>query len=311
MIVRLSIVLILLVALFFEMSEWAPNRVGVRNIHLASEAIPQSFDNVSIAVISDINSSTKNLKKAQKHYHNMQPDILIFTGDLFEETSTDELALEMSTLLKSMDAPLGKFAMLSPNDIESTRQLLVDAGFTIVTNNSFNIYNKTNEAIRFTFYDSTTPVPYPKETQYAIGFAYDANTFDIIKDDAIDVFVGGKTLGGGINLPFIGSLTQAGRTNKSSQQGPTRVLVSQGIGTPGDDYRLLSSPELLILSLEHTPEPVIPEPTPVEPEVPEEDTPVPEQDVSPNPETEETPPVEEERSEDDNLPEDDLQENDE
>lgn len=272
MVIRLSLVLCLLIALYFEMSAWAPHRVGVRTVHLVSSEIPESFDNVSIAVISDINSAIENLTKAKKHYNNMNPDVLIFTGDLFETSVDDDLYQRMGEILKAMNAPLGKFAILSPNDIESSRQLLVDSGFTILSNSSFRLHNNSTEAIQVNFYDSNTPANASKTESYAVGFAYDANTFETIKEDTLDVFVGGKTLAGAINLPFIGSLTQEGHTKGSSVHDGTRVIVSHGLGTPGQDLRLLSSPELLLLTFEHenvvpveTPPVETPEETPSEP----------------------------------------------
>ena len=248
-IVRLFVILLVVLGIYFEMSAWAPYRVQVRTVQLESQELPSSFDNVSMGVVSDIYGNTENLVKAKKHYDRMNPEFLIFTGNLFVETPEEEVLLRMRELLSQFKAPMGKFAILSPNDNETTRQLLVDAGFTIVSNKSFRLYNGTEESIMINFYDSLTPTNFTKdEGVYSIGFAYDANTFDLIKGDNLNTFVGSKTQGGGINLPFLGSISYDGITKKSQYMDATLVLVNQGIGTPEPQVRLLSNPELLILN---------------------------------------------------------------
>lgn len=249
MIVKLFIILVILLGVYFEMTAWAPFRVSARNVEIASNEIPPSFDGVSIAVLSDINGNTENLIKAKQKFEKMKPELLIFTGDLFQTTPSEEESAQMKELLSQFDAPQGKFAILSPNDVEATRALLVESGFTIMSNTSIALHNGTQESIIATFYDSNTPANFPKdEGKYTIGFGYDANTFTAISDDKIDLYVGGKTLGGGINLPIYGSLTHDGITKKQSLIDGTQVVVSQGIGTPDPQLRLLSSPELLVIS---------------------------------------------------------------
>lgn len=249
MIVRLFIILVILLGIYFEMTAWAPFRVGVRNVEISSNEIPPSFDGVSIAVLSDINNNAGNLIKAKQKFDKMKPEFLIFTGDLFETAPTEEERAQIKELLSQFNAPQGKFAILSPNDIESTRALLVEAGFTIMSNTSIALHNGSQESIVTTFYDSTTPANFPKqEGKFTLGFAYDANTFTTISEDHLNLFVGGKTLGGGINFPFFGSLTHDGITKKQSLINGTQVLVSQGIGTPDPQLRLLSSPEILLIT---------------------------------------------------------------
>lgn len=250
LILYLTLILFFLIGTYIEMSAWAPYRVGLRTIEVNSSKIPDSFDDVSIANLSDINGNADNLSKAKKHFDKMKPDFLIFSGKLFGEETTEELTSQLKELLTSMDAPLGKFALLSPEDQENTRALLVEAGFTIVSNTSFEVYNKTSESILFNFYDASVFENLTNsDSLYTLGFSYDANLFESAKADQMDLFVGAKTLGGGINLPLFGSVNYDGITKKSSTLDGIRVLVNQGIGTPEPQLRLLSSPELLIINL--------------------------------------------------------------
>lgn len=248
-IVRLFITLLLVCALYLEMSAWAPFRVNLRSVQLESEVIPQSFDNASIAVISDIYGNTDNLIKARKHYEKLQPEFLVFTGNLYEEVPEEETLNQIKELLSSMEAPMGKFAILSPNDNETTRSILVESGFTVLSNSSIELHNGKEEYIRANFYDSVTPSNFAKqEGVYTLGFAYDANTFETVKVDTMDLFIGSKTLGGAINIPFIGSLSFEGITKKKQEIDGIQVLVNQGIGTHEPQIRLLSSPELLLIN---------------------------------------------------------------
>jgi len=62
------------------------NRVVLKNYNLYYENLPESFDGYTIAQISDLHLGSfindHKLKRAADKINKLQPDIIIFTGDL-------------------------------------------------------------------------------------------------------------------------------------------------------------------------------------------------------------------------------------
>jgi len=90
----------------------------VKRITIESRDLPKEFDGLKIVQISDLHLgswiSTKPLKRAVEIINSLHPDIVVFTGDLVNY-STTEAYLFRNTLLK-INAPLGKFSILGNHD---------------------------------------------------------------------------------------------------------------------------------------------------------------------------------------------------
>ena len=94
------------------------NRVVLKNYNLYYENLPESFDGYTIAQISDLHLGSfindHKLKIAADKINKLQPDIIIFTGDLVN-SSMKEIKPEYVKQLKNMHAPI-KLAILGNHD---------------------------------------------------------------------------------------------------------------------------------------------------------------------------------------------------
>jgi predicted MPP superfamily phosphohydrolase len=93
-------------------------RYHIKRIPLAFDNLPVSFKGLKIVQISDIHSGSFTDKKAVMHGVNMimneKPDLILFTGDLVNNTS-EEMNDYMDVFSK-LNAPMGVYSTLGNHD---------------------------------------------------------------------------------------------------------------------------------------------------------------------------------------------------
>ena len=122
-----GIILILISSMIiFQRGKYVvPFNFKVSYLEETSEKIPSNFNNVKILFLTDIEYgylfNEQHLANLKKTINNLDIDIVLFGGDLFDKNyppvSSDVDIL--TDLLFSIDAPLGKFAILGDFDYSS------------------------------------------------------------------------------------------------------------------------------------------------------------------------------------------------
>ena len=91
----------------------------MRRIAIEMEDLPQSFNGLKIAQLSDLHLG--NLSQPERYLTEIaektnaeNPDLLVFTGDLINLYASEGDGLD--TQLATIDAPFGKFAVLGNHD---------------------------------------------------------------------------------------------------------------------------------------------------------------------------------------------------
>ncbi|MBI2258510.1 MAG: metallophosphoesterase [Flavobacteriia bacterium] len=90
----------------------------LHTIHYSNSKIPKSFDGFKIVQISDIHTgslhNSHQLEKAIEVILKQKADLIVFTGDLVNNTSDE--AIYFIDILKSIKAPYGVFSILGNHD---------------------------------------------------------------------------------------------------------------------------------------------------------------------------------------------------
>jgi len=90
----------------------------IRKIELEFNQLPKAFNGLKIVQLSDIHLGSwygkQPLERAVQMVNDLHPDIICFTGDLVNYTTSE--AFEYEDVLKKLHAPLGKFAILGNHD---------------------------------------------------------------------------------------------------------------------------------------------------------------------------------------------------
>ena len=136
--------------------------------------IPTTFDGIRLIQFGDTLLENEEdlsvFEKAVNEINRLNPDIVIFTGGLFQKgTISSALSNEASKLLSNIQSPLAKVAVLGDDDLENEQaitDLLTNAGFRVLKNESLPLYNGSSESITLIGVNSLTTTP-PLQTLLA------------------------------------------------------------------------------------------------------------------------------------------------
>jgi len=260
----------LLLGLLYEVTLWAPRRITVTYDEITSAKLPASFDNSTVLFITDIHYNAfmnkQRLQPVIDRINQLGPDIVIFGGDLFDHPSvvvpTIAIQEEITFLLESIQAPLGKYAVLGNHDLESSRTrqivetILHTAGFYVLVNELTLVYNQNSTPIQLIGLDSqllgNPDIPLAFENHQADLFTLVISHTPDIADELpygkVDWQLSGHSHGGQIALPFLKPiLTPPFAQNYRQgtyQVQDFRLDVSNGVGTTRYDMRLFANPQL-------------------------------------------------------------------
>lgn len=280
-IVSILICIALVIAgIFFYSIYISVDRVSISYETIASNKIPKSMNDVTIAFFSDIKynefMSKTRLSDMISKLNTTNPDIVIFGGDIFsnpeENTPDSNMSKDITTILKSIEAPLGKFAVLGDQDNinkdtkKIVSQILYDSDFEILSDHTIRLRNENNDSISLIGLNNLiNGNPKPEEAMKNVN----ENEFNIlvthcpdavsksgINLEYINLAMTGHSLGGQIYLPIIGSIyTEEGATAYNRGQydiNGSKLYVSNGLGTTKIDMRLMTPPQILVFRLKHT-----------------------------------------------------------
>ena len=119
MILTLSLVFFLILAVFIDMKYFSTKRHKTRVEVVESELIPESFDRISIGYFSDVLSNFEVLDKSIDSLTDKNVDIILFGGNLLNNDINEETRMELISKLTTLEAPLGKYAVLGEEDLNT------------------------------------------------------------------------------------------------------------------------------------------------------------------------------------------------
>ncbi len=94
--------------------------------------LPREFEGLKIVQISDLHFSSSIsdsfLKRISKQIHSIQPDLIVFTGDLLSYSKLQEPE-RLKNFLKTLTAPLGTYAIFGNHDYAEYVTLAKDGRF--------------------------------------------------------------------------------------------------------------------------------------------------------------------------------------
>ena len=280
-IVSVLICIALVIAgIFFYSIYISVDRVSLSYETISSNKIPESMNDITIAFISDIKYNEfmdkTRLSNMISKLTTTSPDIVIFGGDMFSEPDKNvpdsQMSKDITTILKSIEAPLGKFAILGDQDNVNeyvkkiVSQILYDSDFEVLSDSAIRLRNENSDSISLIGLNNLiNGDPKPEnamknvnENEFNILVTHcpDAVSKSGINLEYIDIALAGHSLGGQIYLPVLGPIyTEEGATTYNRGQydiNGSKLYVSNGLGTSKIDMRLMTPPQVLIFRLQHT-----------------------------------------------------------
>ncbi len=280
LIIRILLILALLICtsavLAFDAFYTAPSRFTTRYETISSIYIPDQLDDVNILFFTDLDYGTfmddERLGKLIDTINSLSPDAVIFGGDLYDQnagTVTEEQISTVTAALKSIKAPLGKFAVLGDFDhsddtrLQNVKDTLYNGDFELLLNSSISLRNEGSQSIAIVGLDSglkgtadiSAAYANVSPTSFVLTVCHTPDTADSVPADSTKYFLAGHSLGGQAYYFFDALYTPEMAVNyfrgKHTVSGSFTLDISNGVGTTVKDVRFLSNAEVVIYRLQH------------------------------------------------------------
>ncbi len=261
--IKAIVIVIIVICIIFSWIHFIePKMLEIIDYNITSSKIPSSFNGFTIVQFSDIHfgrtTNEKELEKVVEKINDCEPDIVIFTGDLFDSyiTLSDDNFNFLKETLKKIKSTFKKYAIFGDSDLplsEKYLSVMTEAGFTMLNGLNEEIYYKGNKPIYISGIDTIKKEKPNYEKAFASreNFQIFVSHEPIVIDDVVgktDVFLAGHTLGGLVNIPFIGGVIKKENTGVYNKgyyvRNDTKVYISNGIGTENLSIRLFNVPSI-------------------------------------------------------------------
>lgn len=212
----------------------------------------QSSETVRIVQFSDVHLSRfftlNDFEKVIHKINAQKPDLIVFTGDLFDNFSQYGPS-EAADLLGQLNAPLGKFAVYGNHDYgggaaQGYHQVMNAGGFTVLLNEGRTVATTGGHQLFLAGVDDgllgnaalqETFLTMPK-SDYSILLAHEPDLADYLTNENVQLVLSGHSHGGQVKLPFFTVKNQLAKHYTAGfytleRPQPTKLYVSSGIGT--------------------------------------------------------------------------------
>lgn len=200
--------------------------------------------------------------------NNQQADIVVFTGDLYDnyaKYNSDDMII---SYLKQIKSKYGNFAVWGNHDYGggSSRHyeyVMTEAGFRLLRNEEVMIKTESNKSILiYGLDDSMLGKPHTKsltrtvEANFIIMLSHEPDTVDRFINEDFNLFLSGHSHGGQINIPWIPALNKfaVNQTNLAEKYtngsydltNSKSIFVNVGIGTSHVPMRFGVHPKITV-----------------------------------------------------------------
>ncbi len=233
----------------------------------------ENGENVKIVQFSDThikeNYTADELVKIVDKINSIEPDIVIFTGDLYDNYSIyndDENIIEELSKIK---VNIEKIAIngnrdYGSNAIKNYTYVMESSGFLLLNNQNLILNTNNNKKILFTGIDDSLlgnpqmPTTNYDDIDYKIFLTHEPDIIENYPVENYDLILAGHTHGGQIGIPIIndlamqesglGSKYKSGLTELEIKNNPT-LYINTGLGTTHISARFLVPPTITLFNI--------------------------------------------------------------
>lgn len=261
--------------------------IEINRIEITDTTLPDSFDGLTIAQISDLHTGTFGddttfVADLVDSINALRPDMVVFTGDIVSRRSSE--LTPFTNVLKRLDAPLGVYSILGNHDygdyyawpsaaekeqnMQELYQMQHDMGWRLLRNNTAWIHHD-NDSIAIIGVENVGDPPfhvygdlkssYPgslSDRNYKILLSHNPAHWvrEIAPDAKINIAL---TLSGhthAMQMSVMGKSPAAWRYPTwgglyDSEDGHRRLYVNIGAGEVGIPARIGANPEITLITL--------------------------------------------------------------
>ncbi|HPE15764.1 MAG TPA: metallophosphoesterase [Oscillospiraceae bacterium] len=258
-------VCLLLLSLFL----WDGNtRLTVKEVSLSPAGLPAAFDGYRIVHLSD-GHGFKNTARLLKKVAALEPDLIVYTGDLIDDESqlcaVPEFAAGLAAIAPTYyvtgnhewaaGVARDLFAILKDNGVVSLRGTAVTlerGGETIVL---AGIDDPNGLAGQTTLPELMDTIRQDYGDAFVLLLAHRNTDFPLYVSCGVPLTLAGHSHGGIVRLPFVGGLLSTDRTFFPAydaglfEEDGCWMFVSCGIGNVGKLFRIFNPPQIPVITL--------------------------------------------------------------
>lgn len=270
-IIRFLFILLLIILLFIIYARYeGTNGLITKEYKLETADINNSFDGIKIVHFSDLHYkriiNKDRTKEIVDEINLINPDIVIFTGDLIDkdfEINKQDVE-DLTLLLNSINSKYGKYAIIGNHDYVRDDDILNDiynnSGFTLLKNSYDVIYGDNNDKLfiggvdtySYDKADIDKTMEYFEDSEdigYKIILVHEPDYVDTITSKYnVNLVLAGHSHNGQINIPFVKEMFLPYGSNKYYENyyivNDTPLYVSSGIGESRINFRLFNRPSI-------------------------------------------------------------------
>ncbi|MFJ5624821.1 metallophosphoesterase [Peribacillus loiseleuriae] len=230
-------------------------------------------ESVKVVQISDIQVSEsytiEELNGLVEKVNKLSPDIIVFTGDLFENFSAFQPIQEVTESLSKLKATYGKYAIWGNRDygggaVRIYEDVLTNSGFTLLKNSGVNVTVSNGKKLFIGGLDDAllgNPdidrmlAKMANDCDYEIVLMHEPDMADLLKDTSVDLLLAGHSHGGQVKIPFIKTMSTALAEKYSdgfytlNKSNGMQLYVNTGIGTSRIPVRFMVPPEISVFNI--------------------------------------------------------------
>ncbi len=279
---KLIIVMILLIFII-TFCYWQNNNIVVTNIDYVNSKIPSGFNGYKILQISDLlnkefGANQKNLISLTKE---INPDIIVITGDLIDSRRTNKDNMNIATSYIKSAVDIAPVYYVSGNhesrsdlyeelkiifeeygviNMDNTYKNIQLNGVTIsllgladICFNPIDNYEYPNSP--FSFDEILRNLKTKSKNNFTILLSHRPELITLYAKENIDLVFSGHAHGGQIRLPFLGGIIAPDQgffpqyTNGIHRLNSTSLVISRGLGNSLAPQRIFNRPELVVVTL--------------------------------------------------------------
>lgn len=253
------------------------NSIVISNYTISSDKIPSNFNGYKIVQLSDLHSKSfgNDQKNIVKKIKNLEPDSIVFTGDLIDLYRYDE---ETSLILMERLVQIAPVYYVTGNHewwsgkFDSLEDKLKIIGVQVMRNKTEEITIGTDkiqiigiddpanveesyEETGKTEKNITDLIDIEGEDYFQILLSHRPEMFSLYDKYGFDIVFSGHAHGGQFRIPFVGGLIAPDQgffpeyTSGKYTSDNTTMIVNRGLGNSIIPIRIFNRPEIVVVTL--------------------------------------------------------------
>lgn len=244
----------------YTMTKKIPDKTKIKIVQFSDVHIKEDF-------------TYQNLDQVVSFINRQTPDIVVFTGDLYDNYDLYHDDENISKELQKINATYGKIAIWGNRDYGSSAYLYYEtimnqSGFVLLKNENKYITVSNQKKILFTGLDDSmlgsASIPDVSQTNladYNILLSHEPDIIDALEKNIYDLILSGHSHGGQVNVPFLPiinkmALSATAFSHKYTsgmyqldEDSSQKIYVNTGIGTTHVSARFGVMPEIAVFSI--------------------------------------------------------------